>query len=913
MRFACLPIVLAALAAPAAAGPVLDDILNTMFIDQSLSRSGDDFLTVEPDRPLGQTFVTGEQTVLVCRIALRVAYWHESWQPGESLVVSLWDSLGKRTDLGRFAIPYERRQWHDALLMFAVEAKVEPKREYYLELTVDGGDGRLHGILLAKADPDYSSGTAYQGGKPLGRDLWFETYVKKPVDRDANFAEFFGNLDLDLPSLAEVRTAVAARDWDTACREFLAQLEGRQDLMNEEDATPGLRPPRYDQRESDLVAEQKWLAQDGSVVDLGPDWNYHATWPTLGGVGLTRTGLMKPLAWAYSATGDPKYARAWNAMLISLFRNVPSPLKSGVIRSEGRIGPTVPAGLSGSLWDSISLAARLHHETFYNRFRKSPLFEPDVRLAWWANVADMANCLERMDAGGNWTTQNTSSLFSLGQKYPEFRKSKDWFALGFDGLKRNLLENLFPDGPCREAANYHVFSLGMFFDVIRRGREQGLPVSAEHLDRLEKAFSYTVYTTQPDGSMTLWGDSNRPADATGLILQGGRYFARPDMIWVGTKGQEGTRPTRDSIAFTQAGYFIMRSGWDPEARFLVTRNGLSESHYHHDQLSVQVQAYGSDLLPDMGVYTYGTPECNELVRTISHSTVGVDGKDILAGNGESQWAALPGFDYFDGTSPGYNGLPGVRHRRRILFVKPDYWVFADSVSGEGDHTSRQYWHFAPGKLAVDQGTGAVRTTNATGGNLAVVPVGAAAPEPEISEGLYAIGWEKCGTSPVATFTRRGAFPHRFMTVLYPQPAGRPAQARAVSLSAAEPALQAARVLSDESADYIVFCEPSRGASLPAAGLALTAQAALVRTNPTSGKVTAFAWFDGVSLSLGGVPLATSPTPVRALSVRLDGQTVRIDTEGPAPGLSASGLGATQAVLNGEPVALAADATSILLR
>jgi hypothetical protein len=135
----------------------------------------------------------------------------------------------------------------------------------------------------------------------------------------------------------------------------------------------------------------------------------------------------------------------------------------------------------------------------------------------------------------------------------------------------------------------------------------------------------------------------------------------------------------------------------------------------------------------------------------------------------------------------------------------------------------------------------------------------------------------------------------------------------VSLSAAEPALQAARVLSDESADYIVFCEPSRGASLPAAGLALTAQAALVRTNPTSGKVTAFAWFDGVSLSLGGVPLATSPTPVRALSVRLDGQTVRIDTEGPAPGLSASGLGATQAVLNGEPVALAADATSILLR
>ena len=283
MRPICILAALIALAGCAYAGPVLDDILNSMYIDQSLARSGDDYLTIAPDKPLGQTFVTGDQTVLICRIALRVAYRHESWQPGESLVLTLWDSPAKKTQLGRFAIPYERRQWSDALLMFAVESKVEPKHGYYFELTVDGGDGKIHGILLAKIDPAYASGTGYEGGKPVDRDIWFETYVKKPVARDAQFTEFFDNFDLGLPALAKVRSAVAAKDWDAACREFLAHMESRRDIMNDEDATPKLRPPKYDPRESDLVADQKWPAQDGSVVDHGPNWNYHASWPTLGG------------------------------------------------------------------------------------------------------------------------------------------------------------------------------------------------------------------------------------------------------------------------------------------------------------------------------------------------------------------------------------------------------------------------------------------------------------------------------------------------------------------------------------------------------------------------------------------------------------------------------------------------------
>ena len=624
---------------------------------------------------------------------------------------------------------------------------------------------------------------------------------------------------------------------------------------------------------------------------------------------------MKPLAWAYSATGDPKYARAWNDMLISMFRNVPSPLKSGVIKTEGKIPPTVPAGISGSLWDSISIAARLHHETFYNRFRKSPLFTEDARMAWWANMADMANCLERMEAGGNWTTQNTTSLFGLGQKWPEFKKSKKWFAQGFEGIKKNLLDNTYPDGALREATTgYHSFSLGMFFGDLTRAKEMGLDVSEEHMKRLEAMFNYSMYSTQPDWTLPVWGDTNRPIDQTAQILAGGRYFNRPDMIWVGTKGKEGKKPEHDSIAFTESGYFIMRSGWDPDARCLITRNGFSQSHYHHDQLSVIVQAYGSDLLPDMGVYTYGTPECNQLVKTTSHSTVAVDGKDISPGNGQNKWATLGVFDYFDGTSPGFNSLPGVRHRRRIVFVKPDYWVIADDVTGEGEHKSTQYWHFAPGKLELDQATGAVRTTNTSGGNIAVIPVPAeAAAKPDVTEGLYAINWEKCGKSPVARYEQNGPLPHRFLTVLYPYPARKPAQAKAAYLTSADPAARAARVFTGSSIDYVAFGDSAGKVDFSSAKLALSAQAALVRTDAKTGKVRAFAWFDGSALSLGGTTLASSRTPVKALSVALVGDTLHVNTEGPASGLVVSTLGAKKAVVNGTQVQPAKGAKTITVR
>lgn len=888
-------------AAPAAwGGPVLDDILNTMRIDQSLQRSGDDMTPFSRANPVGQTFVTGDSVVRLCRIAVRIGYNDDTWKPGETVVLALWDSPAKAKELGRFGVPYERRRWSDGMMMFSIEAKVEPRHEYYFELSVEGGDGAVGDVMLSKWNIDYAEGRRYEGGKPQDRDIWFETHVKKVQDRDADYAAFFDNFDLEQPALAKVKSAVQAKDWDAACRESLVHMESRRDLFPDDLAEP--KPdPSVDTSEADLVADQKWPAQDGTIVDLGPNWNYFASWPTLGGVGLTRTGLMKPLAFTYTKTGNEKYARAWNDMLISTFRNVPCPLKSGVIKGEGRIKPTIPAGISGTLWDSISIAARLHHETFYNRFRKSPLFTPDVRMAWWVNLTEMANTLEIMDAGGNWTTQNATSLFSFAEKYPEFTKAKKWFAQGFDVLKANLLENMYSDGPCREATTgYHCFSLGMFLNSIKRAREMGLDVPEEHMKRLEAAFNYTMYSTQPDGCMPVWGDTNRPIDSTGLLEIGGRYFNRADMIWVATRGKEGKLPARTSIDFPTAGYYIMRSGWDPDARFLVTRNGFSNSHYHSDNLGIILHAYGTDLLPDPGIYTYGTPECNELVKTDIHSTICVDGKDIVAGNGESTWCSTAAFDYFDGVSPGYRDLADVKHRRSIVFLKPDYWVVSDWVTGTGEHTAVQGWHFAPGEVKMDAG-GIARTGNARGGNLAVIPLLSDGRKDEMTRDLYALSWtEVVSDAPVAKYTRSGALPVEFCTVLFPYPAGKAPGVKAEPLKLAGGAV-GARIMHDGGIDHVLIAAGGSSA-MESVGLKADARCAVLRLSG-DGKLSSFGWHTGRMLSLGGKALATSESPVQSLSVVYSGDSVRVEAAGEPADLEIATLEAKRAIVSGREIAL----------
>ncbi len=768
----------------------LVDILNGPVLDQRTpSVAADRHASVAPGVPVGQTIVTGPGSRELTRVAIWQAFWHESWQPDESLVLTLWDSPERKVSLGRFAIPYARRMHEGAISLFDLDATVEPERAYYLELTVEveplrpaelprewvlsgkrdpaaGGDGVVGGIGTASGD--YAAGTAYVGGEAQDYDLWFETHVRRERSADDLLGEAFGRFDLSRPDLAELARAVVSKDWDAAASALVEHFERRTDLFPTPEPAPAGESP-FDTREADLAAEQKVLLADGTTVDLGPHWNHYALWPERGGVGLTRSGLRKPLAAGYQRTHNEKYARAFVDMIRTQIARYPSPIRAGAYAPEETIPAALPCGIAGgSFWSGLAIGARMGHGFhYYAPFVDSPYFTRDVRAAFIINLGEMAEVLEHMQGGGNWETQMSVGLFEVGLAYPEFVRAREWVKQGFETVVENALSTVRPDGCLQEPAiGYHMMCMRRYARIIREAADLGLTVPDEMRTLTERMYEYVMYCTLPDGTLPIWGDANPPMRPDDLVPDAD-LFGREDFRYVGSAGQQGTPPDETSRGFADGGFYFQRSGWDSNAHYMGIRCGPFGSHGHFDALSMVVASYGKLRLIDPGIHVYGTPEAKELMSTASHNTVSVDGADARSAVLD-RWEARERLDYFAGHNEGYGGVEGVTHHRRVLFVKPHggrpgLWLVFDDIVGNGTHRADLHFRFAPSPMGADPNGSGVWTSDADA-NLLVRTVGAPL---TLGEGIAVVAPDGLRAVPVATARREGTLPFTFTSLLLP--------------------------------------------------------------------------------------------------------------------------------------------------
>jgi hypothetical protein len=235
----------------------------------------------------------------------------------------------------------------------------------------------------------------------------------------------------------------------------------------------------------------------------------------------------------------------------------------------------------------------------------------------------------------------------------------------------------------------------------------------------------------------------------------------------------------------------MRSGWEPkDARSLYfDLSSQARSHAHFDLCSFELYAYGKPLLCDTGDYFLGYGE-----RTKLHNAVEVDGQGQSWGDRTipHEWTTTEAFDLVDGASTAF-AAKSCRHRRKILFLKPDYWVLSDLLTGSGEHLAEQYFHFAPVSLTqattvdIDAATKRCVTRSPDQANILVVPADAgrvdlrfaerppfnAPPKPSQDDSL--LGWFVPGEfrkfeSPVAIYSRRAPVPFAMDAVLFPVPA-----------------------------------------------------------------------------------------------------------------------------------------------
>jgi len=446
-------------------------------------------------------------------------------------------------------------------------------------------------------------------------------------------------------------------------------------------ARPALFCPIADLHRDLAVAEDACAGRfthAGVTLELGlpPDW--HAA-----GLADDEEWLIEcskflwglDLAHAYEQTGERRFRDAWELLVDSWVEQVP------------------PRA------DATEVAARRLQNWVFARetFGGSPRL--DERIA--DEVVWVRSNLTR---ARNHRTLELHGLLVAALGVPALDADGSLAEFALEQLRANLDADFHPSGVHREAStHYHALAVRSLLSALENARRFGLDLGSRYEEQLARACTFLVHVHRPDGGLPALSD----ADTDG----------HPELLDLAARLLDGFErvPATPRASFPDGGYFVQRSGWDADARFLVFDCGpLGDGgHGHYDALSFEAAAHGARLVVDPGRYTYAEAEPN-LRRwfkgTAAHNTVTVDGLDQTPyARGKPRGAvaqartgartARPGLDVLRGEvqSPVYDAV----HTRTVLFVDDAYWIVEDRLDAPTEHYYDLRFHLASGPLRVD--------------------------------------------------------------------------------------------------------------------------------------------------------------------------------------------------------------------
>jgi hypothetical protein len=627
-------------------------------------------------------------------------------------------------------------------------------------------------------------------------------------------AELFVSLDLDLPALSAVKKSVKAGHLAAAKAALAKHLRQRTTTRWFFDwREPARRNPKSRSRTvaaADKVLQHRFDYPKGpsqrGTLDFGAkiDWTANPTEGEarthLWNESLNRHFHFKTLADAYWETGQDKYAREIADEILDWAGSNPTPLLSN--------GNSLPNGCKA--WQTLTTGIRLADTWPHALYRclGSEAFSDDALCAMLKSVYEQARHLVRWPTVCNWLTAESNGLYTAGALFPEFRQAREWRRIALERLYKQLDDEVYPDGMEYElAAGYNCWVLREFANIIELADLNGLrgEVPADFLAKMEKMFNYLLYASMPDGHIPGLNDSNN-ADVRKELAAGFKLFPqRRDFQFVATGGKSGRPPAETSHAFPYTGHYVMRSGWDKDATYLLFDAGpYGFAHQHEDKLHFVLGSHGRQLVLDPGNYAYDNSRWRRYVlSTAAHNIVMVDGENQnrhakketcfwprpwtapAPPANDTRWSSTPELDcavgcYTDGYGPG-NAI-AVTHERRIVFVKQErIFVVMDMLTPRDDreHRYEALFHLDAAKAAADE---AAKTVSTDG--LAILPPADAGLAVRIVQGKEdppVQGWASGSwrAIPTAIYQKSGKGVVTFLFVLAPSTPGAPPSVRRV--------------------------------------------------------------------------------------------------------------------------------------
>jgi hypothetical protein len=418
-------------------------------------------------------------------------------------------------------------------------------------------------------------------------------------------------------------------------------------------------------------------------------------------------------------------------------------------------------------------------------------------------------------------TGEALGLFYAGVLFPDMRGASRWRRLGVRILVEQIERQVLPDGVYFEQSTcYQRYTIEIYLHFLILAARNGVALSEGVAERVQRMLDFLLAVRRPDGSIPQIGDADggwllpltrRAADdARGVFSVAAAFFGRADYAWAGGATPEvlwmlgpAWLDALDSLAptppagplsrhFADGGYVVMRSGWDAEAHQLILDAGPlggppSAGHGHADLLSLQCSAFGEPFIVDPGTYCYTTDQGwrDHFRGTAAHSTVAVDGAEQAIPSGPFAWRSRPGapllrwlsteaLDFADTEHDAYRHLKDpVTHRRRVLFVKPRFWLVVDDLDGSTEHRIDLRFQFAPMDVTLEADCGA-RARGPRGHGLLVRPLATVPLKGEILEGCLdpPQGWiaphyGQRHPAPLLVYSAVATLPFRLVTLLWP--------------------------------------------------------------------------------------------------------------------------------------------------
>lgn len=562
---------------------------------------------------------------------------------------------------------------------------------------------------------------------------------------------------------------------------------------------------------------------------------------------LNRHQYFATLGQAYWLTGDERFARTFVEHL-----------NSWIDQNPPKLGINWASSLEVAFRSISWLWA------FYF-FKSSPSLSPGTFLRalkfLYLNARHLETYLSTYFSPNTHLTGEALGLFYLGTLLPELKPAARWRDVGTRILLEQLPRHVRADGSYFEQSSYyHRYTTDFYLHFLllsdlngKESKRSGLQPAIDNQveTKLKQLLDHLMYIMRPDGTTPFFGDDDggrlakldrraandfrAPLSTGAVVFRRGDYkrtaggLAEETLWLLGPEGASefdrlpASEPSATSVAFKEAGLYVMRDDWTPQSNYLLFDCGPHGydncGHAHADALSFELAARGRTLLIDPGTYTYtGSLELRDLFRSsAAHNTLTVDNQSSSVPDGPFSWKTIANsetlawisrdrFDYVAGKHDGYQRLDApASHTRRILFLKNDYWLMEDEVLSEYERQYDLWFHLdsnadvvvdAPDTVLIDSlaGEPGLRIwAFAQGGNW------------RREEGWHSHSYGEREQAAVCVFSTLAAR-EQILTFMLPMIAGEPARrVRAIEAIGG----RAFEVVSDTVVDLVMIRDDSR--------------------------------------------------------------------------------------------------------